>query len=162
MFKLIFISLIALSGCITDSSSITETVTDTEISPQIQQSPDLSDVPHGSVITITVKQIVQYQNLKIRLLAVEDSRCATGVTCIWAGQLVVTLEVLNEKAEKEEVKLIRKREPEVANAFGYSLLLLSVEPHPKKAKTIQLSDQVIKFRIVKTKLTNKNISLSNS
>lgn len=162
MFKLIFISLIALSGCIADSSSITETITDTEISPPIQQSPELSDAQHGSVITITVKQIVEYQNLKIRLLAVEDSRCAAGVTCIWAGQLVVTLEVLNEKSEKEEVKLIRKREPEIANAFGYSLLLLSVEPPPKKAKTVELSDQVIKFRIVKTKLTNKNISLSNS
>jgi hypothetical protein len=151
MFKLIFISLIALSGCIADSSTITETVTDSEISPQIQHDPELPNAQHGSVITIAVEQIVEYQNLKIRLLAVEDSRCATGVTCIWAGQLVVTLEILNEKSEKEEVKLIHKREPEIANAFGYSLLLLSVEPHPKKGKTIQLSEQVIKFTIAKAK-----------
>jgi hypothetical protein len=63
--------------------------------------------------------------------------------------LVVILEVLNESEEKIEVKLIRKREPEIANAFGYSLLLLDVEPHPKKGKVIKLSDQVIKLQIVK-------------
>lgn len=69
--------------------------------------------------------------------------------CIWAGQLIVTLEVLNEFEEKTEVKLTRKREPEIAYALGYRLLLLSVEPHPKKGKDIQLSDQIIEFEITK-------------
>tara|TARA_R110002153_G_scaffold30015_1_gene91977 strand:+ start:18147 stop:18608 length:462 start_codon:yes stop_codon:yes gene_type:complete len=149
MFKPIYIFLIALSGCIADSSTITETVTGKEVSTQIQQSPALANAQQSSVITITVEEIVDYQNLKLRLIAVEDSRCATGVTCIWAGQLIVKLEVSNEYSEKQEVKLIRKRESTMANTFGYSLLLLDVEPHPKKGKDIQLSDQIIKLNIQK-------------
>jgi hypothetical protein len=147
MFKLIYIFLITLTGCNLGSS--TEASTDTEVSSQIQQSSVLNNEELISVITLDVKQIVKYQNLTLRLLAVEDSRCAIGVACIWAGQLVVILEVSNESEEKIEVKLIRKREPEIANAFGYNLLLLDVEPHPKNGKVIKLSDQVIKLQIVK-------------
>lgn len=136
-----------MTGCNLGSS--TEASTDTEVSSQIQQSSVLNNEELISVITLDVKQIVKYQNLTLRLLAVEDSRCAIGVACIWAGQLVVILEVSNESEEKIEVKLIRKREPEIANAFGYNLLLLDVEPHPKNGKVIKLSDQVIKLQIVK-------------
>jgi hypothetical protein len=63
--------------------------------------------------------------------------------------LIVTLEISNELGERSEVKLLRKREPKIANAFGYKLLLLGVEPHPKKGKTVELSDQVIKLEIAK-------------
>lgn len=137
-----------MTGCNLGSSI--EASTDTEVSSQIQQSSVINNEELVSVITLDVKQIVKYQNLTLRLLAVEDSRCAIGVACIWAGQLVVILEVSNESENKIEVELIRKREPEIANAFGYSLLLLDVEPHPKKGKVIQLRDQVIKLQIVKT------------
>lgn len=102
-----------------------------------------------SIVTMRIKQVLTYQDLKLHVVAVEDSRCALGVTCIWAGQLLVTLEVSNEHEEKVEVKLIRKREPEMAKAFGYSFLLLTVEPHPKKGKVIQLSEQVITVKIIK-------------
>jgi hypothetical protein len=147
MFKLIYIFLITLTGCNLGGSI--EASTDTEVSSQIQQSSVLNNEEIVSVITLDIKQAVKYQNLTLRLLAVEDSRCAMGVECIWAGQLVVILEVSNESENKIEVKLIRKREPEIANAFGYSLLLLDVEPHPKQGKVIKLSDQVIKLQIVK-------------
>lgn len=147
MNKLIYILLIALSGCFVDSSSITKKSTSTKASTQIQQTSKLSN--EASVVTIRVKQVLTYQNLTVRLIAVEDSRCAKGVSCIWAGQLVVTLEVSNEYEDKVEVKLIRKREPEIANAFGYGLLLLDVNPYPKKGKVIQLEDQIIKLKIVK-------------
>lgn len=142
--------LIVLSGCITDSSTLADTATVTDVATQIQQSSTPSNEALGSVITIGSARVIKHQNLTLRLVAVEDSRCATGVTCIWAGQLVVTLEVSNERAEKIAVKLIRKRESTVANAFGYSLLLLDVTPHPKKGKVIQLHDQIITLKIVKT------------
>ena len=150
MNKLIYILFIVLSGCIVGSSSIAETTTNTKASLPLQQQ-ELAQNNAGpeSIVTMRVKQVLTYQNLKLRVVAVEDSRCALGVACIWAGQLVVTLEVSNEHQEKEEVKLIRKREPEMANAFGYSFLLLTVEPHPKKGKEIQLSEQVITVKIIK-------------
>ena len=150
MNKLIYILYIALSGCIVGSSTIAETASNTKVSSP-QQNSVLSNEGLATVMVIRAKQVLAYQNLKLRLIAVEDSRCAIGVACIWAGQLVVTLEVSNAQQEKREVKLIRKREPEMATAFGYSLLLLGVEPHPKKGNVIQFSDQVIKLKIFKLK-----------
>ncbi|MBL4765375.1 MAG: hypothetical protein JKX67_08895 [Colwellia sp.] len=149
MFRLIYILIIALSGCFFGNSTIADTATNTEDSTRTQHDLALSNETLGSEITIRAEQVIQYQNLKLRLLAVDDSRCAIGTACIWAGQLIVTLEVSNERGEKIEVKLLRKREPEIANAFGYRLLLLGVEPHPKKGKIVQLSDQVIKVEITK-------------
>jgi len=149
MFKLICIFIIVLSGSFVGCSTIAETVINTESSAKIQDNLALSSDELGSVITIRAEQAIKYKNLKLRLISVEDSRCAIGTSCIWAGQLLVTLEVSNELAEKVTVKLLRKREPKIATAFGYKLLLLGVEPHPKKGKNIQLTDQVIKLEIAK-------------
>jgi hypothetical protein len=150
MFKLIYASLIILSGCNAQSTTVGEPVSDSNISTQqIQQNPTINDEELGTEITLTTAQVEQYQDLELRLLSIEDSRCATGVTCIWAGQLVVTLQVSSGQGEQEKVKLIRKREPEIANVFGYSLFLLDVEPYPKEGKVISLSEQRVKLNISK-------------
>ena len=150
MFKLIFIFVIALSGCFVGCSTVAGTVIKAESAAKTQDNLALSIGELGSVITLRAEQTIKYQKLKLRLISVEDSRCAIGTACIWAGQLIVTLEVSNELGEKIEVKLLRKREPEIAYAFGYRLLLLGVEPHPKEGKVLQLSDQVIKLEIAKS------------
>jgi hypothetical protein len=151
MFRLIFIFFITLSGCNADNSTITETVTNTKASTESMISKkELSNKALSSVIEIRTEQVTKYENLSLRFIALEDSRCPVGVECIWAGQLVVTLGVSNEDGDKVEVKLIRKLESEVVNAFGYRLLLLSVEPYPKEGKIIELSARVIKLEIMKS------------
>jgi hypothetical protein len=147
MFKLICILVIALAGSFIGCSSTAKTVLNTDSSAKVLENFALSSDELGSIITIRAKQVIKYKNLKLRLISVEDSRCAIGTSCIWAGQLIVTLEISNELGERSEVKLLRKREPKIANAFGYKLLLLGVEPYPKKGKTVELSDQVIKLEI---------------
>jgi hypothetical protein len=149
MYKLIYIVLIALFGCLVGSSTIAETTTNIGNSNLTADNTTLNSDALGSEVTIRAEQVIQYQNLKLRLVAVEDSRCPIGTACIWAGQLIVTLEVSNELGERSELKLQRKREPKMANVFGYKLLLLGVEPHPKKGKTVKLSDQVITLEISK-------------
>lgn len=150
MLKLVIIFLIILSGCIAGKSTIAETAKSTVTTIQIQQDLLFNNQELGSLISISEKQILKYRHLKLRLLTVEDSRCAIGVYCIWAGQLIVTLEVSNKNGDKMEVKLIRKRKPEMTNAFGFSWLLMDVKPYPKKGKVIHASEQVIELKIVKT------------
>ncbi len=149
MLKLISILVIALSGSFFGCSTIAETVVSAESSVKVQDNFSLSSDELGAVITMRAEQAVKYKNLQLRLLSIEDSRCAIGTSCIWAGQLLVTLEVSNELTEKVVVKLIRKREPKISTVLGYRLLLLGVEPHPKKGKRIQLIDQIIKLKIAK-------------
>ena len=149
MFRLIYILIIVLPGCFASNSIIGETNKKPVPSTTTQHNLSLDNDELGSVITLRVEHPTKYGNLELRLINVEDSRCPIGTECIWAGQIVVTLEISNEHGEKKDVKLLRKRVPKIANAFGYGLTLLDVEPHPKKGKNIQISDQVIKLKIVK-------------
>ena len=102
MYKLVYIFLIAFSGCFAGTQTVAETSSNKGPLTPIQENPTLS-----SVITLGIEQVTNYQNLELRLVDIEDSRCATGVTCIWAGQLIVTLEVSNEVGEKTAVKELK-------------------------------------------------------
>jgi hypothetical protein len=146
MYKLIYVLLIAFSGCLSGTQTAVEPSGDTRPIVSAQGSNILD-----SVISLDNEQVTNHQNLVLRLVDIEDSRCPTGVTCIWAGQLVVTLEVSNEFEEKIMVKLVRKRESEVAYAFGHRLLLLDVAPHPKKDKVIRLNEQTVQLELEKVK-----------
>jgi hypothetical protein len=149
MYKLICVFLIALSGCFAGNVIVAETSNNKTPLSAIQQNSTLNHEAISSVIPLDIIQVVHYQKLKLRLIDIEDSRCATGVTCIWAGQLIVSLEVSNEDGEKVAVKLIRKREAKIVYALGFSFLLLDVAPHPKKGKVIKLSDQTVTLQLEK-------------
>jgi len=153
MLSLIQLFIATLSGtmigCTTSGATIAETATNSVASSHMSQNLASNNQALSSVITMRVEQVLQHRNLKLHLISLEDSRCAIGVACVWAGQLIATLEVSNERKEKTVVKLITKREPQRVNVHGYSLILLDAKPHPKKGKIIQLSDQVIKLKIVK-------------
>ena len=161
MNRLMGILVMLLSGCMFNSSTVAEPNKNNKTSSQAQQgtvlTAELSSAVDNKVlaseITLTAGNTQVYQNVRLRLVSVEDSRCPMGTACIWAGQLVVTLEVLSDEEDKIEVKLIRKREPEVAHALGYQFLLIDVKPHPKKGKTIQLSDQIVQLKILKSQGT---------
>ena len=148
MIKIVYFSIFVLFGCSLESSAVDENTT-MEASPQLQYNASLSNEEQSSVIKIDISKVVKHHDLTLKLLEIEDSRCATGVTCIWAGQIVVSLEVSNGNNEKQTIKLIRKREPIAAQAFGYRLLLQDVAPHPKKGKITQLSDQTVTLKLIK-------------
>ncbi len=94
-------------------------------------------------------QVVAHQDIEMRWLELQDSRCPTGVVCIWAGQIVVTLEVTRGEDEAVEVELVNKLrgEPDPARAFDYELRLLGVDPHPKEGVTPEREDYVARIEI---------------
>ena len=148
MLKLIPIFLFLVSGCITEPTIAT--ATDSRAKKQDLPRVNTSAQSLISVITLKNTESKQYQNLTFDLLAIEDSRCPIGEQCIWAGQITVTLKVSNQATETKKVKLIRKRESNIANAFGYNIRLLDVSPPPKKDKVIQLSEQTVTLEVVKS------------
>lgn len=86
------------------------------------------------VVELRYDEALEHRDLVLRWLTLADSRCPIGVTCVWAGQLLATVEVLHGDRRKLDVELLRRvgRDPEVALAFGYELRLLGVDPHPKQ------------------------------
>jgi hypothetical protein len=94
-------------------------------------------------------ETTEHQDLKLRWLELDDSRCPIGVVCIWAGQTVVTLEVVRGEDGPAELELLRRagREPETAKVFDHELRLLEVEPHPKEGITPNRSQYVLRIEI---------------
>jgi hypothetical protein len=149
--KFAFTLLMAASGCTANSSTIDKAIPKPAVPSSVEQKPTLLDIDvSGAIVELRSTHDYQFQDLNLRLMSVEDSRCAIGETCIWAGQMVVNLEVSNNQDKALELKLVRKRESEVVFALGYSFRLVNVDPHPQKGVAIQFSDQLVEVEIVKT------------
>ena len=83
--------------------------------------------------------------LSIKFVSVpEDSRCPRGVTCIWAGNVSVQLQVtkLNSKSVKIELNTNPRDTPagEEADCGNYHLKLVSVDPYPVQDQQLAAGD----------------------
>jgi hypothetical protein len=71
---------------------------------------------------------------RVRFLSVtEDSRCPRDTTCIWAGEVTVSIEI--REASKQPTR-VQMKEGGSAEAGQWRLTLVSVEPHPMTTVTI--------------------------
>lgn len=71
----------------------------------------------------------------------EDSRCPTGVTCVWAGDAAIELRVQAGAAAPATVQLhTNDRFAREAAAGGLRLRLESLEPYPQADRTIAAGD----------------------
>jgi len=72
--------------------------------------------------------------LKVTFLSVEDdSRCPSGVTCVWEGQCVIVLGLTPDDGDDQRVELtVRSGHPELAEAVvaGYHVEVHAVKPYP--------------------------------
>ncbi len=100
-------------------------------------------------IELRFDETVDAQGLKLRWLEIQDSRCPIGVTCIWEGQVVVTLEVARGEERPVEVELIHQvgHEIQPARAFDHDISLLGVDPYPRDGVTPDRGDYVAHLRI---------------
>jgi len=109
----------------------------------------------GEVIEIRLDVTVTYAELELRWIYVQDSRCATGTKCYWAGEVEVTLEVACAepgvgKPERVQVTLRAGKTPSSATAFGHEMELIDVVPYPRDGVTPRRSDYRAEIRIAAT------------
>ena len=109
-------------------------------------SPDANET---AVVELRYDETVAFRDLEMRWLDLQDSRCPIGVTCVWAGQMIATVEVVHITQGTTQVELLRRagREPEVSYAFEYDLRLLDVSPHPKENVTPDRGEYVMQIEI---------------
>lgn len=105
----------------------------------------------GVEIELRFDETVEYQDLELSWLELEDTRCPIGVTCVWEGQIVATVEVARGEEESVELELVLQAgiEPEISRASNYELLMKGVDPHPKDGVTPERSDYVLRIEIAK-------------
>jgi hypothetical protein len=84
---------------------------------------------------VTVKRT----RLRIRFVAVEnDSRCPSDVTCVWAGNAAVRLQ-LGTGRDSKSVTLNTSKSPSFSSEteyHGYKVALISLSPYPRSDRKI--------------------------
>jgi hypothetical protein len=99
-------------------------------------------VPLGATFLLHAGEeaVVGRRGLTVRFVEVlMDSRCPTGVLCVWAGEVSVLVAVAGHGEKPQEITLtITPRDPEATTApvFEHTVKLLRVHPYPQKDRKI--------------------------
>lgn len=99
---------------------------------------------------ITTKKCISSEGFYLKLKNVlNDSRCPEGVTCIWAGEVSVVVEVYKDKQFVEEKTLlfnIKNRNENLKwfqNYYSKKITSIEVLPYPKQGRKLALKKQYI-------------------
>jgi hypothetical protein len=137
--------MIALAACAGDGSV---GVGDQDVGGQRQ-------VELGREFTMTVGEtvVVEDSNLVVFFERVEgDSRCPTGVTCVWEGNAAVRLQLSSTIAEfaPQARVLNTSLEPHAVDFLGVTVRLVDVAPYPSAAGApIEPSSYVVKLVVTR-------------
>jgi len=79
----------------------------------------------------------------------EDSRCASDVTCVWAGQAVVLFTAIAPTGEAQELRLVLGTETTVPQPFGrFGLLVSELRPYPVSTAPIGADQYEVTARVL--------------
>jgi hypothetical protein len=110
------------------------------------QHPSASTIVHlGEEFRMKIGQrvTIKGQKLSIRFSTVRDeSRCPTGVQCVWEGNAAVVVEVSTKKKEVVQATLNTNLsvKPNHLEHKGFNIKLVSLNPHPKAEQRIDPKD----------------------
>ena len=108
-------------------------------------TPIVTYVPYGKV-AIKVGETVKFKDNSITLLrVVDESRCATGVTCVWAGTVKVEIiSVTGMGTSTEKIELGK-----FLTTGGEKIEVISVTPYPTKDTIISQNMYQVTFEVSK-------------
>lgn len=121
------------------------------------QAQDSTVVQNYSA-TLQVGELLEFgdRSVKFKRL-ISDSRCPSDVTCIWAGEAKILVEVFkNGKSYGEEIVVISGGEQgevsldELFQGGSYRLSGIALRPYPKTTVRIKPSDYVLKLAVTET------------
>lgn len=120
------------AGCSTDRSS--------PVQPEPRASP-------STVVALKVGESAEVGDRVVTFTAIrEDSRCPSGVECVWAGDAAVEL-LVDAGGEPTVIVLHTTLEPRSTLAAGLRLTLLRLEPQPLAGEQIPPGDYEASLQI---------------
>ncbi|HYL65792.1 MAG TPA: hypothetical protein VEU72_01410 [Nitrosopumilaceae archaeon] len=96
------------------------------------------------------------ENLKITLLNIQDSRCPSGVVCVWEGVAKAWVNILYDNQNLGNFNLTSKNSQSglgVLQFKNHALELVDVEPYPQKGHNIALSNYSVTFMVTNSMLS---------
>jgi hypothetical protein len=122
----------------------------------LAQSPKPAKV---KVITVKQKVCRSQKGFQFVLKTIEsDSRCPKGTTCIWEGEVMAVLQVLEGQKQVEEVIMIFSEKNKEANKKWFAKYLpvekqkiesLRVTPYPVEGSSIKPLDYTLQISYIK-------------
>ncbi len=103
-------------------------------------------VAFGNVV-LSLGETAQFQGLALTPISIaEDSRCAQGLQCIWAGTVRLNIRLVSGMGTSNEVISLGG----TVTTESESITLASVEPYPVKETTITHGSYRFTFNVTKT------------
>jgi hypothetical protein len=100
------------------------------------QATALAEAALGEAFDLHVSQSIRVKGESLTVTferVVEDSRCPTGATCIWAGDAVVRLTLTGARGQTATIDLHTQSRPDADSRFGaYLVRLAHLGPDPRE------------------------------
>jgi hypothetical protein len=125
---------LAASGCVSPSGS----------------APSVIQVPPNRQFELAVGQTAQIQGTAVSLRfggVGEDSRCASDVQCVWAGNALVRLTLGSADGTPSEGALNTTLDPKQTLIAGYTIRLVDLKPYPRSTRKISPNEYVATFEV---------------
>jgi len=107
------------------------------IGQDFELSPGQAAVVDGGALTVVFVKVA------------EDSRCPTGVQCVWAGNGVVALTLNGPSNSLYMVTLNTTLTPHTFKAAPYEISLVGLKPYPKQGSKIPPATYVATLHIIR-------------
>lgn len=115
-----------------------------DASPAEPSGPAEIQLRIGGSSTVAANSAVTFVEVK------QDSRCPTGVTCIWEGEAVVALEVRQQdqapRTESLSTHSSRGSSPNSVRVGEVSVRLVGLDPYPVAGAEIEPSEYLLTLR----------------
>lgn len=106
--------------------------------------------PETARVQISKEKKLVASKLTIRFLdLVEDSRCPTGVQCIWAGNAKIKVSVKRGAGAAKVFEMDTNGENNTVSHGGYKITLKDLTPHPANNVRINRNGYVAIFSVEK-------------
>src|SRR5207245_10270908 len=95
---------------------------------------------------------LESDDIKIKLLNVTaDSRCPSDVTCVWQGEVKISVNVIKNNQDLGDFSLTSRAGQNLGINFdGHSIQVVKVESYPSSGKKISTSDYMVTFAVKST------------
>ena len=100
-------------------------------------------VPLNKEFSLKIGQaaVINAQKVSLKFITVhDDSRCPTGVQCVWAGNAAVVVELSKNKKKLVQATLNTSIKPNELEYKDYKIKLVGLNPYPKADQRINQKD----------------------
>lgn len=109
----------------------------------VEEAPEREPIPIGATAHFEGSRIVARF-----VRVVQDSRCPTGVECVWAGRAVVEVEASIEGSEAPSHLLELEVGGTPAEVYGARLQAARLEPYPSADATLAEDQYRLELRLL--------------